>query len=77
MNQLLIRTDTDFQAWRQGFDAAADSMTEAGLSTLQIWKSDEGAVVLLKVADRKRAEDWLNRQSAFGRGYSAKFLQTA
>ncbi|MBL4918754.1 hypothetical protein [Szabonella alba] len=77
MNQLLIQTDSDFESWKQRFETEAATMTEAGLSTLQIWKTDTGAAVLLKLTDRKRAEDWLQRQSAFGRGYAALFLQTA
>ncbi|MFN3824882.1 MAG: hypothetical protein ACK4RN_12940 [Pseudorhodobacter sp.] len=77
MNQLLIQTDTAYDAWKPEFDAASEAMSDAGLSTLQIWKTDIGAAVLLKLADRKRAEDWLKRQSGLGHSYSALFLQTA
>jgi hypothetical protein len=77
MNQLLIQTDTAYDAWKPEFDADSETMANAGLSTLQIWKTDSGVAVLLKLADRKRAEDWLNRQSGLGHSYTAQFLQTA
>ncbi len=45
---------------------------------LQIWKGDGGTVlVLFEVANRKNAQAWLDKQTAFGRGYHAQFLETA
>ena len=77
--QLLIQTTApDYAAWKTTFDAEAENIADAGLNTLQIWKGDGGAVlVLFEVADRKNAQAWLDKHTAFGRGYHAQFLQTA
>lgn len=77
--QLLIQTSApDYAAWKSAFDAQAETMAHAGLSTLQIWKGDGGAVlVLFQVAQRERADGWLARESALGRGVTAQFLETA
>jgi hypothetical protein len=77
--QLLIQTKApDYTAWKTAFDAEAENIADAGLSTLQIWKGEADAVLLLfEVASRPRAEAWLAKQSAFGHGLSAQFLQTA
>lgn len=77
--QLLIQTTApDYAAWKSAFDAEFENIADAGLNTLQIWKGDAGAVLaLFEVANRGRAEAWLAKQSAFGRGVSAQFLETA
>ncbi|MBN8632518.1 MAG: hypothetical protein J0L76_16895 [Rhodobacterales bacterium] len=79
MTQLLIQTSApDYTAWKAAFDAEGENIAAASLNTLQIWKGDAGAVlVLFEVADRKNAQAWLDKQSAFGRGYRAQFLETA
>lgn len=77
--QLLIQTSApDYAAWKSAFDAEGENIAQAGLSTLQIWKGEGGAVlVLFQVASRERAQGWLSRQSALGRGVTAQFLETA
>lgn len=77
--QLLIQTTApDYAAWKSAFDAEAENIADAGLNTLQIWKGDASAVlVLFEVSNRPKAEDWLAKQSAFGRSVTAQFLQTA
>ena len=79
MTQLLIQTTApDYAAWKSAFDAESENIADAGLNTLQIWKAEASAVlVLFEVANRPKAEDWLAKQSAFGRGLTAQFLQTA
>ncbi|MBL4929799.1 hypothetical protein [Fuscibacter oryzae] len=76
--QLLIQTTApDYTAWKTAFDAEAENIADAGLSTLQIWKGEGAAVlVLFEVANRKHAQDWLAKQSALGHGVTAQFLQT-
>lgn len=77
--QLLVQTTApDFASWKAAFDAEAENIANAGLSTLQIWQGDgPAALVLFEVHNRARAEDWLARQAAFGKGLSAQFLRTA
>lgn len=77
--QLLIQTTApDFSTWKAAFDAEGENIADAGLSTLQIWHGEADAVlVLFEVSNRKRAEDWLAKQSALGHGLTAQFLQTA
>ena len=79
MTQLLIQTTApDYPTWKATFDAESENIGDAGLSTLQIWKGEADAIlVLFEVANRKRAEDWLAKQSALGHGLTAQFLQTA
>lgn len=79
MTQLLIQTSApDYAAWKAAFDAEAENIAAASLSTLQIWKGEQNAIlVLFEVANRKNAEAWLAKQSALGHGYQAQFLQTA
>lgn len=76
--QLLIQTTTpDYPAWKSAFDAESENIADAGLSTLQIWQGDNAAMlVLFEVSNRKRAQDWLAKQSALGHGLTAQFLQT-
>lgn len=79
--QLICHADAaDYTAWKQGFDAEAENIDAAGLSTLQIWRgADQSSriVVLFEVHDRARAEAWLGKSAAFGRGYTSEFLETA
>jgi len=79
MTQLLIQTSApDYAAWKSAFDAEAENIAAASLTPLQIWKGDANAIlVLFEVANRKNAQAWLDKQSAFGRGYQAQFLETA
>ena len=78
MQMLLETSAPDYAAWKSAFDAAGEDIGAAGLSPLQIWRAEGNAVlILMQVADRKRAQDWLAIQSGFGRGYSARFLETA
>lgn len=79
MTQLLIQTTApDYAAWKAAFDAEAENLAAASLNTLQIWKGDANAIlVLFEVHNRKNAEAWLAKQSALGHGLTAKFLQTA
>lgn len=76
--QLLIQTTTpDYRTWKSAFDAESENIADAGLSTLQIWQGDNAAMlVLFEVSNRKRAQDWLAKQSALGHGLTAQFLQT-
>lgn len=79
MTQLLIQTSApDYAAWKAAFDAEAENIAAASLSTLQIWKGDQNAVlVLFEVANRRNAQSWLDKQQALGHGYTAQFLETA
>lgn len=79
MQQLLIQTAApDFAAWKSAFDAQAEALDDAGLNTLQIWKAEDGSVlVLFEVVNRARAEAFLAKETAFGRGAQTRFLQTA
>ena len=79
MTQLLIQTSApDYAAWKAAFDTEGENIAAASLNTLQIWKGDGDAVlVLFEVMNRKAAESWLAKQAAFGRGYRAEFLETA
>ncbi len=78
MTQLLIQTSApDYAAWKAAFDAEAENIAAASLTTLKIWKGDANAVlVLFEVANRKNAESWLAKQSALGHPYQSQFLQT-
>ena len=77
--QLLIQTTApDYAAWKAAFDAEAENIAAASLNTLQIWKGDANAIlVLFEVQNRKNAQAWLDKQQALGHGYTAQFLQTA
>jgi hypothetical protein len=79
MTQLLIQTSApDYAAWKAAFDAEAENIAAASLNTLQIWKGDQNAIlVLFEVANRKNAEAWLAKQQALGHAYQSQFLQTA
>ncbi len=79
MTQLLIQTSApDYAAWKAAFDAEAENIAAASLNTLQIWQGDGNTIlVLFEVANRKNAESWLDKQTAFGCGYQAQFLETA
>lgn len=79
MTQLLIQTTApDYAAWKSDFDAEAENIAAASLNTLQIWKGDNNAIlVLFEVANRRNAQSWLDTQQALGHGYTSQFLQTA
>ncbi len=79
--QLLCQIDTaDPEGWRSRFEAEAETRAQAGLTLLQIWHAADsrGEIFLLfSVADRTRAETWLERSAGFGRPLTATFLKTA
>lgn len=77
--QLLAETRApDFTGWKAAFDAEAETISNAGLNTLQIWQAEDDAVlVLFEVRNRARAQAWLDTQAGFGRGMTARFLKTA
>ncbi|MEQ3625855.1 MAG: hypothetical protein ABNH26_08110 [Celeribacter sp.] len=85
--QLLCRYQpTDRDTWRQVFDGDAETRDRAGLSLLQLWNETEGSGVwcLFEVADRDRAQNWLDgpqyRQALAQAGVSAdsaRFVRTA
>ena len=78
--QLLAQTTApDFAAWKSSFDAQAEAIADAGLSTLQIWRAadDDAVLILFEVHNRARAQSWLDSQTAFGRGMTTRFLNTA
>jgi hypothetical protein len=79
MTQLLLQTQApDYAAWKAAFDAEAVNIAAASLNTLQIWKGEQNAIlVLFEVANRENAEAWLAKQSALGHSLTAQFLQTA
>ena len=65
MTQLLIQTSApDYAAWKAAFDAEAENIAAASLNTLQIWKGEANAVlVLFEVANRKNAQAWLDSEA--------------
>lgn len=78
---LLTRTDTaDFAAWKTAFDSDAEGRRDAGLSVLQIWREKDAPAtvwVLLDVNDRKKAERYLDTQTALhGGGATHHFVET-
>ncbi len=79
MTQLLIQTQSpDYTTWKAAFDSEAENIAAASLNTLQIWNGDANAIlVLFEVANRKNAQSWLDKQTAFGRSLQAQFLETA
>lgn len=76
--QLLVQTSAgDLDTWRSAFDAEAENIANAGLTTLQIWTGENANIlVLFEVHNRDHAEDWLARQAAFGSSLAAQFLET-
>lgn len=67
MQMICHYTVTAYDAWKQAFDADDESRRNAGLSVLQVWRhadSDTHAFVLMEVANRTRAQDWLDRSAA-------------
>ncbi len=83
--QLIARHDiADYDRWKAAFDAEAETLGQAGLSVLQIWR-EEGAArvfVLYQVNDRARAQagldmlDSLLRDRAGLSGSDYHFLRT-
>ena len=78
---LLCHFDTtDFAAWKAAFDDDAENRRLAGLTLLQMWRSADNAsavVCLFEVNDRRRAEDWVAKETGFGAALEAEFLKTA
>lgn len=86
MQMIVHQEVTNFADWKAAFDHDTEARSTAGLTVLQVWKdasSNTHAFVLLKVNDRKRAEDWLKRINALDSddggtvtSSSAYFLET-
>lgn len=77
MQQLLIEAKADYPSWKAEFDTQAESLADAGLSVLQIWTDDQGAVLaLLQVGNRAKAEAWLATRTGLGHAVQARFLKT-
>lgn len=76
--QLLIQTTApDYPTWKSAFDAEAENIANAGLSTLQIWRGDGANIlVLFQVSNPARAREWLDKRRAFGDQMTAQFLET-
>lgn len=87
MQMIVHEHITSFSAWKSAFDADEGSRRDAGLTVLQVWKdadSDTHAFFLLNVADRGRAQGWIDRSNALASddggtvtSSSAYFLDTA
>lgn len=78
--QLLIDFPATDAAWQTAFDADAENRANAGLTLLQMWRgADDASAVtcLFDVANRGRAQEWLDKAAALGRGGAARFLKTA
>ncbi|MCB1883159.1 MAG: hypothetical protein KDG89_04035 [Geminicoccaceae bacterium] len=78
--QLLMDFPATDAAWNAAFDADAENRANAGLTLLQMWRGadDVGAVTcLFEVANRDRAQAWLDTSAALGRPGVARFLTTA
>ncbi|MGJ8546507.1 MAG: hypothetical protein ACSHWZ_13765 [Sulfitobacter sp.] len=78
---------TNFADWKAAFDADDESRRNAGLTVLQIWRAsddDSHAFFLMTVADRTRAQEWMDRSIALSSDdkgtvthASAYFIETA
>ncbi|TFL19221.1 DUF3303 family protein [Jannaschia formosa] len=79
MHLLLHLTPPDYDAWKRDFDASAETRMQAGLTLMQLWRAALGPEVtaLFEANDRKRAEAWIDRESATGPKIEARFLRTA
>jgi hypothetical protein len=79
MHLLLHLTPHDYDAWKRDFDANAETRMQAGLTLMQLWRDAQGAEVtaLFDVNDRKRAQDWIDREAATGPQIETRFLKTA
>ncbi len=78
--QLILEFAAPYDAaWQTAFDAQSENIGAAGLSTLQIWRAADApkTLVLFEVHNRKNAEGWLARESAFARAARATFVETA
>ncbi|MHA6326224.1 hypothetical protein [Roseivivax sp. CAU 1753] len=75
-HQLLVRYATFDRA---DFDDDAENRGNAGLSLLQLWRSEGGAHwALFQVNDVDKARGWLDKSGALGHGPSeSHFLETA
>lgn len=87
MQMIVHQNVAGFADWKKAFDADDEARRNAGLTVLQVWKdadSDTHAFFLLEVADRDRAQAWIDRSNALAAGdggtvtsSSAYFLETA
>lgn len=79
--QLICHISTPFyDTWKSAFDADAENRAAAGLTMMQIWRSLDAqteVTVLFNVADRSRAEKWLEQEAILGRAATPHFLKTA
>jgi hypothetical protein len=77
MQQLLIEAKADAASFQADLATQAEALANAGLSTLQVWTDDRGAVLaLLQVVSRPKAEDWLATRAGLGHAVQARFLKT-
>ena len=79
MHLLLHLALAAYDPWKAAFDADAETRMQAGLTLLQLWRDADGGGVtaLFEVNDRKKAEDWIARESATGPALDARFMKTA
>ncbi|CTQ31369.1 DUF3303 family protein [Jannaschia rubra] len=79
MNLLLHQTPASYDDWKRDFDAHTETRMNAGLTLLQLWRDLDGSGVtaLFQVNDRKKAQDWLDRETQTGGPLDARFMRTA
>lgn len=79
MHMMIHLDPPDYDAWKRDFDANAEARMQAGLTLMQLWRaaSGPGVTALFEANDRKRAQDWVDRESATGPAIDARFLRTA
>jgi len=79
MHLLIHLTPPDYDTWKRDFDATAEQRMQAGMTLLQLWRAASGPEVtaLFEANDRKRAEQWVKRETATGPAIEARLLKTA
>ncbi|CTQ49022.1 DUF3303 family protein [Jannaschia donghaensis] len=79
MNLLTHHSPTSYDTWKQDFDASTEMRMNAGLTLLQLWRDAEGTGVtaLFEINDRKKAQDWLDREDQTNGPVNGRFMKTA
>ncbi len=80
MQLLVDYATTDYAQWKASFDARCRGSRAGGPdlhADLARRRQSERGHLSLQVNDRKRAQDWLDREAAFGAAATARFLKTA
>jgi hypothetical protein len=79
MNLLTHHTPASYDAWKQDFDAHAETRRNAGLTLLQLWRNVDGngVTALFEVNDRKKAQAWVDREDQTNGPVTARFMRTA